>query len=126
MSFEQEWAQFKADAVRSSVVPTGHSAPREPALADVDLGLLEGPIRTKASEIRLANADAKEKSKLDDAAAVGANHSCWAAGPASSQCVSAWQRRLHALSDMVEDAADALSKATNRQISDDATMAQRL
>ncbi|MBB5935006.1 hypothetical protein [Streptomyces zagrosensis] len=131
MSFEAEWAQFKADAVQHHaplmrLASTEQSATEGLHPAGVDLGLTDGPIRTKASEIQLANADAKEKSKLDDAAAAGKIHSGWAAGPASNACVSAWQKRLRGLSDVVEDAAAALTKAMDKQISDDVSVAQRL
>lgn len=132
MSFEDEWAQLRAESAHKKdgsmqlASAPGPSPSPGPSLTGMDLGLTDGPIRTKASGIRTANSDAKDKSKLDDAAAVGGIHSGWVAGSASNDCVTAWQRRLHELSDMVEDAAGALTDAMDKQISDDGSTAQRL
>jgi hypothetical protein len=132
MSFEEEWAQLKAEAPARKQAAPMQLASTEPGpvigpnLTGMDLGLTDGPIRTKAAGIRTANSEAKEKSKLDDAEAVGKIHSGWVAGPASNDCVTAWQSRLHELSDLVEDAANALTKVMDKQISDDVSIAQRL
>ncbi|MFE5482233.1 hypothetical protein [Streptomyces sp. NPDC056527] len=131
MSFDEEWAQLRTEAAHKQdasmhLASTGGGATPRPSLMDMDLGLTDGPIRTKASGIRTANSDAKDKSKLDDAEAVGKLHSGWVAGPASNDCVTAWQKRLHDLSDLVEDAAAALTTAMDKQISDDGSIAQRL
>ncbi|WP_329124458.1 hypothetical protein [Streptomyces sp. NBC_01353] len=131
MSFEDEWAQLRTEAAHKQdasvqLASTGGGVTARPSLMDMDLGLTDGPIRTKASGIRTANSDAKDKSKLDDAEAVGKLHSGWVAGLASNDCVTAWQNRLHELSDLVEDAAAALTTAMDKQISDDGSTAQRL
>ncbi len=132
MSLGEEETRLKADGgPRGQAVPT-RLASAEPGpvtalnVAGADLGPADGPIRTKASEIRTANSEAKEKAKLDDAEALGKLHAGWFAGPASNDCVAAWQRRLHELSDLVEDAAAALTKAMDSQIGDDVSLAQRL
>lgn len=132
MSFGENQTQPKADAADGRQTAPTRLASAEPGpvtalnLTGTDLGLADGPIRNKASGIRTASSEAKEKSKLQDAEAVGKIHSGWAAGPASNDCVTAWQRRLHELSDLVEDAATALTKAMDSQISDDVSIAQRL
>lgn len=132
MSFEGDRAQRTVDAApREQAVPTrlasaGPGSVTALNVTGMDLGLADGPIRAKASGMHTANSDAKAKSKLDDAEAVGKIHSGWFAGPASNDCVTAWQRRLHELSDLVEDAAGALTKAMDSQISDDVSIAQRL
>ncbi|MFE0455446.1 hypothetical protein ACFW2D_30095 [Streptomyces sp. NPDC058914] len=92
----------------------------------MDLGLTDGPIRGKATDLRVAHGDAREKSKLHDAEAVGKTHAGWDAGVASNDCVDAWQKRLHELSDLVEDATDALTKAMDQQISDDGSVGAQL
>ncbi|MGW0671463.1 hypothetical protein [Streptomyces sp. NPDC002746] len=132
MSLGEEESRLKSDArPREQAVPM-RLASAEPGpvsalnVTGADLGLADGPIRTKASGIRTANSEAKEKSKLDDAEAVGKLHPGWLAGPVSNDCVAAWQRRLHELSDLVEDAAAALTKAMDSQITDDVSLAQRL
>ncbi|MET9377898.1 hypothetical protein ACFYV5_28235 [Streptomyces sp. NPDC003035] len=70
--------------------------------------------------------EARDKSKLDDAEAVGKSHSGWDAGIASNDCVTAWQKRLHTLGDLVEDAAQALTKGMDTQISQDGSIAAEL
>lgn len=131
MSFEDEWNQLKADAVRRGNVHTelasaGSSAPPAPGSGVVDLGLTAGPLRGKATDLRVAHGDAREKTKLHDAETVGKTHAGWDAGAASNDCVDAWQKRLHELSDLVEDATDALTKAMDQQISDDGSVAAQL
>ncbi|MGW3977183.1 hypothetical protein [Streptomyces mirabilis] len=131
MSFEEEWSQLKADALRRSNTRTelasaGGGASAVPGAQGVDLGLADAPIRAKASNLRTAHGDAREKSKLDDAEAVGKAHAGWDAGAASNDCVSAWQKRLRELSDLVEDATDALTKGMDQQISDDGSVAAQL
>jgi len=129
MSFEEEWSQLKKDAqrrlnARTQIASAG--APAVSAAPGADLGLTDGPIRARASNLRTAHGDARDKSKLDDAEAVGKTHAGWDAGAASNDCVSAWQKRLHELSDLVEDATDALTRAMDRQISDDGSVAAQL
>ncbi|WP_217568127.1 hypothetical protein [Streptomyces sp. GbtcB7] len=131
MSFEEEWRQLKADALRRSNTHTelasaDGGASAAPGAQGVDLGLTDAPIRAKASNLRTAHRDAREKSKLEDAEAVGKTHAGWDAGAASNASVSAWQKRLRELSDLVEDATDALTKGMDQQISDDGSIAAQL
>ncbi|MFE5139173.1 hypothetical protein ACFRDV_16110 [Streptomyces fagopyri] len=129
MSFEEEWGRLKADALRKGNARTEISAGvavTAPGAQGVDLGLTDAPIRAKASNLRTAHGDARRKSKLDDAGAVGRTHAGWDAGAASNDCATAWQKRLRELSDLVEDATDALTEAMDRQISDDGSIAARL
>ncbi|BAU87925.1 hypothetical protein SLA_7059 [Streptomyces laurentii] len=76
MSFEEEWNQLKADALRRRETSMalasadgrggggGVAAPQ-----NGDLGLRDAPIRAKASGLRVANGEARGKTKLDDALA---------------------------------------------------------
>ncbi|WP_432128081.1 hypothetical protein [Streptomyces sp. bgisy082] len=130
-TFEEEWSQLKADALRRratsmELASTGGSGGPAPGLGNADLGLRDAPIRAKTPGLQTANGEARKKAKLDDAAAVGKTHAGWDAGTASNDCVSAWQKRLHKLSDLVEDAADALTKAMDQQISEDISIAAQL
>ncbi|AKJ12268.1 hypothetical protein ABB07_20220 [Streptomyces incarnatus] len=134
MSFEEEWNQLKADALRRrnagmELDSAGGGVPSTPLSGlsgNADLGLTDAPIRAKATDLRTAHAEAKDKSKLHDAAAVGKAHPGWDAGAASNDCVAAWQAHLHELSDLVETAADALTKAMDEQISQDGSVAAQL
>ncbi|MEU2245975.1 hypothetical protein [Streptomyces sp. NPDC019224] len=132
MSFREDGARLKADAApREQMAPMRlASAESGPLTAwnttGTDLRLTDEPIRTKASGIRTTSSEASEKSKLDDAEAVGKLHSGWLAGAASNDCVAAWQRHLHGLGDLVEGAAAALTKAMDSQIGEDVSLAQRL
>ncbi|MDX6760499.1 MULTISPECIES: hypothetical protein [Streptomyces] len=133
--FEAEWTRAKGDAALRlasagpSPSPTPSASPSAtpaPAAGDPDLALVHGPVRSKASGIRTANAEARGKSTLDDAEAVGRSHAGWAAGTASNDCVAAWQRRLRELADLVDDAADALTTGTNAVNAEDQAIADRL
>ncbi|WP_405899472.1 hypothetical protein OG242_20075 [Streptomyces sp. NBC_00727] len=132
MSFGEDGARLKADAVPREEVAPVRLASAEPgpltawSTTGTDLGLADGPIRTKASGMRTTSSEANEKSKLDDAEAVGKLHSGWFAGAASNDCVAAWQRHLHGLGELVEDAAAALTTAMDSQIGEDVSLAQRL
>ncbi|MEU6867023.1 hypothetical protein ABZ924_27840 [Streptomyces sp. NPDC046876] len=83
-------------------------------------------MHSKASGIRMANAEARGRSTLDDAEAVGRGHAGWAAGTASNDCVGAWQRRLRELADLVVAAADALTAGTAAISAEDQAIAGRL
>lgn len=130
-TFEEEWGRLKADALHRQGTSTelaslaGSGRP-VPGLGNADLGLNDVPIRAKTPGLRTANGEARKKAKLDDAAAVGKTHAGWDAGAASNDCVSAWQKRLHTLSDLVEEAADALTKGMDQQISEDVSIAAQL
>ncbi|WP_448318649.1 hypothetical protein [Streptomyces sp. CO7] len=131
MSFEDEWAQLKEDALRRA--NTGMNlAGVEPAMpaprgtGGVDLGLIDSPLRATATNLRETRDNGQEQTKLYDAEAVGKAHGDWDAGVANDQCVRAWQSRLHELGDMVEDATAALTKAMDSQISDDGSVAVQL
>ncbi|GGW41692.1 hypothetical protein [Streptomyces xantholiticus] len=131
MSFADEWSQLKEDALRRRdagmelASASGGPAPT-PTLQGTDLGLADAPLRSRASGLHVAQGEARGKSKLDDAEAVGKTHSGWDAGAASNDCVAAWQKRLHQLSDLVEDAAKALTKGMDAQISEDGSIAAKL
>ncbi|MEU6879393.1 hypothetical protein [Streptomyces sp. NPDC046712] len=132
MSFEEEWGRLKADALHTreaklslaSANSGGSVAPG--SLQGADLGLTDAPLRSKASTLYTVRGEARDKSKLDDAEAVGKSHSGWDAGTASNDCVAAWQKRLHTLGDLVEDAAKALTKGMDTQISQDVSIAAEL
>lgn len=133
--FEAEWTRAKGDAALrlASAGPSPSPAPSAspsatpaPAAGDPDLALVHGPVRSKASGIRTASAEARGRSTLDDAEAVGRSHAGWAAGTASNDCVTAWQRRLRELADLVDDAADALTTGTNAVNAEDQAIADRL
>ncbi|MFH0242145.1 hypothetical protein ACGRHY_06805 [Streptomyces sp. HK10] len=131
MSFDDEWNQLVAEANRRREAQTrlasAEGGGRGGAdLGNADFGLEDGPVRSKASGIRTVNTDARSKSRLADARAAGTSHSGWLAGAASDDCVNAWQKRLHGLSDLVEDAADALTKAMDQQIDQDRSTAAGL
>ncbi|MFJ8207981.1 hypothetical protein [Streptomyces sp. NPDC096033] len=131
--FEAEWARAKGEAaVRLASAgplpaPTPQPSPSaSPHAGDADLGLVHDPVHSKASAMRTATAEARGKSTLDDAEAVGRVHSAWAAGPASNDCVGAWQRRLRELADLVDGAADALTKGANAITGEDAAIGASL
>ncbi|MFE1415572.1 hypothetical protein ACFW6F_32970 [Streptomyces sp. NPDC058746] len=133
--FAAEWTEAKGEAAMRlasagpSPAPTSQPSPSAspaPSPGNPNLGLLDGPVRSKASGIRTANAEARGKSALDDAEAVGRSHSGWVAGAASDGCVGAWQRRLRELADLVDDAADALTSSTNAITTEDQAIADRL
>ncbi|WP_031508340.1 hypothetical protein [Streptomyces megasporus] len=131
MSFDEEWNRLVAEAGRRREAQTRLAsakgdAPGGTGLENADLGLVDGPVRSRASGIRTVNAEARAKSKLADAQAAGKSHSGWLVGAASDECVAAWQNRLRALGDLVDDAADALTKAMDQQISQDHSTAARL
>ncbi|WP_139131644.1 hypothetical protein [Streptomyces sp. WMMB 714] len=88
--------------------------------------LEDGPIRRKSEDIRKANSAGRTKRELADAAAAGRAHGGWESGPASDACVRAWQGRLRALGDFVEDAAEGLNKAMDREISTDHSIADEM
>ncbi|RPF29424.1 hypothetical protein EDD96_5945 [Streptomyces sp. Ag109_G2-6] len=124
--FEAEWARAKGEAAMRLAsagplpAPTPQPGPSaSPHAAAPDLGLVDDPVHRRASGIRTANAEARGKSPLDDAEAVGRVHAGWAAGPASNDCVGAWQRRLRELADLVDGAADALTKGANAITAED-------
>ncbi|MFD0061441.1 hypothetical protein [Streptomyces sp. NPDC056690] len=136
MSFQEEWAQLKEDALQrradvgvgdpamclasaTSPPPGPAASPTPGATGDPDLGIKAGPIRKKAEGFHEVKAQAKGQSKLDDCEAAGKQHPGWEAGPASDACVAAWQRQLHTLGDMVEAAVDALTPAMNQQFAGD-------
>ncbi|MFD8638149.1 hypothetical protein [Streptomyces sp. NPDC059656] len=131
--FEAEWTRAKGEAIMRlasagpSPAPTAQPSPgASPSAAEPDLGLVDGPVRSKASAIRTANAEARGKSTLDDAGAVGRGHAGWVAGAAGNDCVGTWQRRLRELADLVDDAADALTSGTNAITDEDQAIADRL
>lgn len=129
--FEAEWTRAKGEAAMrlASAGPSSSPTPQpgpSPSAGQPDLGLTAGPVHSKASGIRTANAEARGKSTLDDAEAVGKSHSGWAAGPASNDCVTGWQRRLRELADLVDDAADALTTGANGITAEDQAIADRL
>ncbi|GAA2397492.1 hypothetical protein GCM10010420_24360 [Streptomyces glaucosporus] len=131
MSFDEEWNRLVAEAGRRREVQTRLAsakgdAPGGTGLENADFGLDDGPVRSKASGIRTVNAEARSKSKLADAQAAGKSHPGWFAGAASDERVEAWQHQLHKLGDLVEDAADGLTKAMDQQIGHDRSMAARL
>ncbi|MCI0385193.1 hypothetical protein [Streptomyces sp. CNQ085] len=131
MSFDDEWNQLVAEAdrrreARTRLESAGGGGRGGAGLADADFGLEDGPVRSKVSGIRRATTEARSKSKLADARAAGTSHSGWLAGAAGDDCVNAWQRRLHGLSDLVEDAADALTEAMDQQIDQDRSTAAGL
>ncbi|MEU1281997.1 hypothetical protein [Streptomyces sp. NPDC005805] len=131
MSFEEEWSQLKADALRRQearmrLAAAGDGPAPSPSPQHADLGLTDTPVRSKATGLRVAQGEARDKSKLDDAEAVGRTHSGWDAGVASNDCVGAWQKRLHRLSDLAEDAAAALTKGMDTQISEDVSIAKEI
>ncbi|MFE0421959.1 hypothetical protein [Streptomyces sp. NPDC058953] len=128
MSFEDEWNQLKEDALRrrSETGMRLASTAGPPGPAAGDLGLQDGPIRTKTSQLFTAQAEAKGKSRLDDAVAVGTSHAGWESGGASDECVEAWQRRLKELATMAEGAANAVTAAMDQQIGDDVSVATRI
>lgn len=109
-----------------NLATAGSSAPSVLGAGEVDLGLFDEPLRVKATNLRDAKENGRERTKLHDAEAVGKTHTGWDAGAASNQCVAAWQKRLHALGDMVDDATSALTKAMDGQISDDVSVAVQL
>ncbi|WP_327734247.1 hypothetical protein OG749_10445 [Streptomyces nojiriensis] len=129
--FEEEWTRAKGEAAMRlasagpSPAPTPQPGP-SPSAGEPDLGLAADPVHSKASGIRTANAEARGKSTLDDAEAVGKSHSGWAAGPASNDCVAGWQRRLRELADLVDGAADALTTGANGITAEDQAIAGRL
>ncbi|MFB7263115.1 hypothetical protein ACFCXH_13235 [Streptomyces nojiriensis] len=129
--FEEEWTREKGEVAMRlasagpSPAPTPQPGP-SPSAGKPDLGLAAGPVHSKASGIRTANAEARGKSTLDDAEAVGKSHSGWVAGPASNDCVAGWQRRLRELADLVDDAADALTTGANGITAEDQAIADRL
>ncbi|MFI6002156.1 hypothetical protein ACIA98_17390 [Streptomyces sp. NPDC051366] len=129
--FEEEWTRAKGEAAMRlasagpSPAPTPQPGPT-PSPGKPDLGLIDGPVHSKASGIRTANSEARGKSTLDDAEAVGRSHSGWVAGPASNDCVGAWQRRLRELADLVDDAAEALTTGANGITAEDQAIADRL
>ncbi|MFJ4342757.1 hypothetical protein [Streptomyces sp. NPDC088915] len=130
-AFEEEWGRLKADALRRratsmELASVGDSGGPALGLGNADLGLRDAPVRAKAPGLRTANGEARKSAKLDDVVAVGKTHTGWDAGAASNDCVSAWQKRLHTLSDLVEDAADALTKGMDQQISEDISIAAQL
>ncbi|MFF8830088.1 hypothetical protein [Streptomyces sp. NPDC015131] len=130
-TFEEEWGQLKADALRRRAASTelaSVGAGGGPALGleNANLGLRDAPIRAKAPGLRTANGEARKKAKLDVVVAAGKTHAGWDAGAASTDCVSAWQKRLRTLGDLVEDAADALTKGMDQQISEDISIAAQL
>ncbi|WP_405584941.1 hypothetical protein [Streptomyces sp. NBC_01092] len=88
--------------------------------------LEDGPIRRKSEDIRKANSSGRAKRELTDAAAAGKAYSGWESGPASDDCVRAWQMRLRELGDLVEDAAEGLNKAMDREISTDHSIADEM
>jgi hypothetical protein len=88
--------------------------------------LEDGPIRRRSEDIRQANSSGRAKRELADAAAAGKEHSGWESGPASDVCVRAWKARLRALGDLVEDAAEGLNKAMDREISTDHSIAEEM
>ncbi|MFD7556827.1 hypothetical protein ACFV9E_20110 [Streptomyces sp. NPDC059835] len=131
--FEAEWTRAKGEAMMRlasagpSPAPTAQPSPgASPSAAEPDLGLVDGSVRSKASAIRTANAEARGKSTLDDAEAVGRGHAGWVAGAAGNDCVGTWQRRLRELADLVDDAADALTSGTNPITNEDQAIAGRL
>ncbi|MFE6228033.1 MULTISPECIES: hypothetical protein [unclassified Streptomyces] len=130
MTFEEEWNQLKADALRrretGTTLASADGRGGGGGVQHGDVGLRDDPVRAKASGLRTANSEARGKTKLDDAAAVGGTHAGWEAGGASNSCVTAWQRRLRSLGDLVDDAADALTKGMDTQISEDGSVAARL
>ncbi|MGW4775904.1 hypothetical protein ACWEPA_04495 [Streptomyces filamentosus] len=130
MTFEEEWNQLKADALRrretGMTLASADGGGGGGGIPGSDLGLRDDPVRAKASGLRVANGEAKGKTKLDDAAAVGGTHAGWEAGGASNSCVAAWQRHLRSLGDLVDDAADALTKGMDTQISEDGSVAAQL
>ncbi|MEU3403348.1 hypothetical protein ABZ766_05235 [Streptomyces sp. NPDC006670] len=124
--FEAEWARAKGEAALRLAsagpqpAPTPQPSPSaSPHAGDADLGLVDDPVHRKASGMRTANTHARGKSTLDDAEAVGRIHAGWAAGPASDDCVGAWQRRLRELADLVDGAADALTGGANALTAED-------
>ncbi|MGW6844876.1 hypothetical protein [Streptomyces sp. NPDC054958] len=131
--FDAEWTRAKGEAAmrlasaEPSPGPTPQPGPApSPFGGKPDLGLAAGPVHSKASGLRTANAEARGKSTLDDAEAVGKSHSGWVAGPASDDCVAGWQRRLRELADLVDDAADALTTGANGITAEDQAIADRL
>ncbi|MFJ4776563.1 hypothetical protein [Streptomyces sp. NPDC088762] len=133
--FEAEWTQAKGEAAMRLAsagplpAPTPQPSPSaspSPAPGQADLGLINGPVHSKASGIRTVNAEARGKSTLDDAEAVGRSHAGWVAGAASNDCVGAWQRRLRELADLVDAAADALTTGTNAITTEDQAIADGL
>ncbi|MGW6539166.1 hypothetical protein ACWGBV_07735 [Streptomyces sp. NPDC055051] len=132
MTFEEEWNQLKSDALRrretsmALASADGGGGGGSAGVQQSDLGLRDAPIRSKASGLVVANSEARDRTKLDDAAAVGGTHAGWEAGGASNSCVTAWQRRLRSLGDLVDDAADALTKGMDTQISEDGSVAAQL
>ncbi|MEV8533015.1 hypothetical protein [Streptomyces sp. NPDC051211] len=133
MTFDEEWLRAKGEATMRHASAGGNPSPApgpqpgpSPSADAADLGLADGPVRSSASGLRTANADARGKSTLDDAEAVGGLHAGWTAGPASDDCVGAWQRRLRELADLVDDAADALTRGMNVTIGEDRAIADRL
>ncbi|MGV9311757.1 hypothetical protein ACWDR0_06130 [Streptomyces sp. NPDC003691] len=129
MSFEEEWSQLKEDALRrreAAGMRLNSTGPPGPGPAAGDLGLQDGPIRAKTSQLTTVQAEAQGKSQLDDAVAVGRVHSGWEAGGASNVCVEAWQKRLRELARMAEGAANAVTAAMDQQIGDDVSIAERI
>ncbi|AZK94788.1 MULTISPECIES: apurinic/apyrimidinic endonuclease family protein [Streptomyces] len=131
MSFEEEWAQLKQDALRRREAAAGmqlaSAGPGSgPGPAAGDLGLQDGPIRAKTSQLYTVQAEAQGKSQLDDAVAVGRVHSGWEAGGASNVCVEAWQKRLRELARMAENAANSVTAAMDQLIGDDVSVATRI
>ncbi|MGA4839887.1 hypothetical protein [Streptomyces sp. G45] len=141
--FTREWEQLKQEAkdqtaqaaqdqdagtpsmrlARADGPPPG---PGPLGVGTPDLGLSSAPIRKTASHFHTVKSGARDKSRLDDCEAVGRTHATWAAGAASKDCVDAWQKHLHHLGDLVEDATKALTKAMDQHISDDTSVAARL
>ncbi|MFD1832972.1 hypothetical protein ACFSJS_25485 [Streptomyces desertarenae] len=132
MSFDEEWnrlvaeASRKRDEARMRPASAGDGGRSGTGLEEADFGLQAGPVRSKASGIRTVNTESRSKSKLSDARAAGRSHSGWLVGAASNDCVDAWQRRLRGLGDLVEDAADALTRAMDQQIGEDRSIAAEL
>ncbi|MEW1546060.1 hypothetical protein [Streptomyces tsukubensis] len=130
MSFEEEWSQLKEEALRRREADAGmqlaSAGPPGPGSVAGDLGLQDGPIRAKTSQLYTVQAEAQGKSQLDDAVAVGRVHSGWEAGGASNVCVEAWQKRLRELARMAENAANSVTAAMDQLIGDDVSVAERI
>lgn len=131
MSFEEEWADLKAAAqerLQTGTRLAGTGPTRAPGQVPGarNLGLDSDPVRRIANRTRTANSETGDSNKLADAEAAGRAHPGWECGPASDDCVDAWQNRLRGLSGLVADAADGLNDAMDDQISGDRSVADRL
>ncbi|GHJ24692.1 hypothetical protein ACH4LN_15160 [Streptomyces albus] len=127
MSFEEEWAQLRAEADRrrrDSLQLASSDTPGPGPTGAPNLYLDDDPVRTKAK--RVHDNKGENKAKLDDAETPGRTHKGWDAGAASNECVAAWQKRLREFSDVIDDAADALTKAMDKQISEDYSVYSRM